>query len=77
MAQKRRSWIYDGDEFDIECILKFEYILGRKLRDFEEYLNLDSHLDGMVIEYAGRKDFYADHPEMKKYRTEFCLDRVA
>lgn len=76
MAGKVRDWIYKGDEFDVECILKFEYILGRKLRDFEEYRNLDSRLDGMVIEYNGRKDFYADYPEMKKYRTEFCLDRV-
>lgn len=37
MKSKRRRWIYEGDEFDLDCILKFEYILGRKLRDFEEY----------------------------------------
>ena len=74
MTRKRREWIYEGDEFDRECILKFEYILGRKLKDFKEYENLDSYLDGMVIEYAGRKDFFADYPDMRKYKTEFCLE---
>ena len=76
MAGTIRDWIYQGDEFDVECILKFEYLLGRKLKDFEEYMNLDSRLDGMAIDYSGRKDFYADHPEMRKYRMEFCLDRI-
>lgn len=76
MTRKVRDWIYQGDEFDRECILKFEYILGRKLKDFEEYRNLDSRLDDMVIEYHGRKDFFADFPEMRKYRTEFCEDRI-
>ena len=75
MAGKVRDWIYQGDEFDTGCILKFEYILGRKLRDFEEYLNLDSRLDGMVIEFSGRKDFFKYYPEMRKYKTEFCLDK--
>ena len=75
MTHKQRNWIHQGDEFDLECILKFEYILGRKLRDHEEYRNLDSHIDEMVIEFRGRKDFYAAYPEMTKYRTEFCLNR--
>jgi hypothetical protein len=75
MNRKIRRWIYQGDEFDRDCILKFEYILGRKLRDFEEYRNLDSHLGEMVIEYRGRKDFFAEYPEMKKYKTEFCKEK--
>ena len=71
MATKRK-WIHRGDEFDKECILKWEYILGRKLRDWDEYVMLEDQLYGMILEYQGRKDFFADFPKMKRYKSEYC-----
>ena len=63
-----RNWLKDVDEIDRDCILKYEYLLGRKLKDYNEYLEVDRQVDEMILEFKGRKEFYKTYPELKKYR---------
>jgi len=68
MAGKVRDWIYQGDEIDRDCIHKYEYLLGRKLKDWNEYIEIDSQVDEMVLEFEGRKEFFEAYPALKKYK---------
>lgn len=63
-----REWLKSIDEIDRDCIHKYEYLLGRKLRDYNEYCEIDGQVEEMVLDFAGRKDFYEEYPELKKYR---------
>ena len=62
------DWLKDVDEIDRDCIHKYEYLLERKLKDYDEYMEIDSQVDEMVLEFEGRKDFFKAYPELKKYR---------
>lgn len=63
-----REWLKCVDEIDRDCIHRYEYLLGRKLKDYDEYMEIDSQVDEMVLEFNGRKEFYEVYPELKKYR---------
>ena len=63
-----RDWLKPVDEIDRDCIYKYEYLLGRKLKNYNEYSEIDGQVYEMVLEFAGRKDFYKAYPELKKYR---------
>ena len=63
-----REWLKNVDELDRDCIHKYEYLLGRKLKDYNEYREIDGQVEDMVLDFAGRKDFYEIYPELKKYR---------
>jgi hypothetical protein len=63
-----RDWLKSVAEIDRDCIHKYEYLLGRKLKDYDEYMEIDSQVDEMVLEFDSRKEFYKSYPELKKYR---------
>ena len=63
-----RYWLKDVDEIDRDCILRYEYLLGRKLKNYDEYSEIDGQVDEMILEFDGRKEFYEAYPELKKYR---------
>lgn len=63
-----RDWLKCVDEIDRDCIHRYEYLLGRKLKDYNEYSQIDSQVDAMILEFISRKDFYKTYPELKEYR---------
>lgn len=63
-----RDWLKDVDEIDRDCIHRYEYLLGRKLKNYDEYSEIDGQVDEMILEFNGRKEFYEAYPELKKYR---------
>ena len=62
-----RDWLKFLDEIDRDCIHKYEYLLGRKLKDYNEYSEIDGRVDEMILEFDGRKEFFESYPELKKY----------
>jgi hypothetical protein len=56
------------DEIDRDCVHQYEYLLGRKLKNYNEYVEIDKQVDEMVLEHESRKDFYKIYPELKKYK---------
>ena len=69
MAGKVRDWIYNGDELDRDCIYRYEYLLGRKLKDWNEYHEIDEQVDEMVLEFTSRKEFFEAYPNLRKYKN--------
>lgn len=63
-----REWLKSTELIDRDCIHKYEYLLGRKLKDWDEYVEIDKQVDEMVLEFEGRKEFFEAYPELKKYR---------
>ena len=63
-----RDWLKCVDEIDRDCIHRYEYLLGRKLKDYNEYSEIDGQLDEMILEFESRKEFYEVYPELNKYR---------
>ena len=63
-----RDWLKSAELIDRDCIHKYEYLLGRKLKGWSEYVEIDSQVDEMVLEFEGRKEFFEAYPELKKYR---------
>lgn len=61
-----RNWISSLDEIDRDCIHRYEYLLGRKLKDWNEYVEIDNQVDEMILEFKGRKEFFEVYPELKK-----------
>ena len=64
-----REWLKCVDEIDRDCIHRYEYLLGRKLKDYDEYMEIDSQVDEMILEFNGRKEFYEAYPGLKKYKS--------
>lgn len=65
-----RDWLKDLDEIDRDCVHRYEYLLGRKLKSFNEYCMIDSEVDEMVLEFESRKEFFEHYPQLKQYRKE-------
>lgn len=63
-----REWLKNMDEIDIDCIHRYEYLLGRRLKDREEYSEIDGQVDEMILEYESRKEFFEVYPELRRYR---------
>ena len=63
-----RDWLKSADAIDRDCIHRYEYIHGRKLKDYNEYIEIDRQVDEMILEFDSRKEFYEAYPELKKYR---------
>lgn len=65
-----RDWLSSLDEIDRDCVHRYEYLLGRKLKDHNEYSEIDAQVDEMVLEFDSRKEFFEAYPELKKYRLK-------
>ena len=64
-----RDWLKSADEIDRDCIYRYEYLLGRPLKNYNEYHEIDGQVDEMILEFESRKEFYEVYPELKKYRN--------
>lgn len=64
-----RDWLNNGDEIDRDCIHRYEYLLGRRLKDYNEYLEIDRQVDEMILEFESRKEFFKAYPKLKEYRN--------
>lgn len=63
-----RDWVSCLDDIDRDCVHRYEYLLGRKLKDYNEYCEIDGQVDEMILEFESRREFYETYPELKKYR---------
>ena len=63
-----RDWLTSLELIDRDCIHRYEYLLGRKLKDYNEYREIDSQVDEMVLEFDSRKEFFEAYPNLKKYK---------
>ena len=63
-----RSWLKGVEQIDRDCIHWYEYLLGRKLKDWDEYCEIDHQVSEMILEFESRKSFYEAYPELKKYK---------
>lgn len=63
-----RDWLRCTDEIDRDCILQWEYLLDRKLNDYNEYDILDGMIDEMILEWRSRPKFFKRYPELEKYK---------
>lgn len=64
-----RDLLSSLDEIDRDCIHRYEYLLGRKLKDWNEYVEIDSQVDEMPLEFDGRKEFFKAYPNLRKYKN--------
>lgn len=62
------DWVSCLDDIDRDCVHRYEYLLGRKLKDYNEYCEIDGQVDEMILEFESRREFYETYPELKKYR---------
>lgn len=63
-----REWLRNTEEIDKDCILQWEYLLNRKLNDFNEYHILDGMIDEMILEWRSRPEFFKQYPELERYK---------
>jgi len=64
-----REWIMELSEIDRDCVHRYEYLLGRELKDRAEYQEIDDKIDEMILEWVSRKAFFEAYPELRKYRA--------
>lgn len=65
-----RDWIKQLDEIDRDCVHQYEYLLGRNLTGPDEYSEIDSQVDEMILEWESRKEFFDAYPELAKYKQD-------
>ena len=64
-----REWLKEMDQIDRECVQRYEYLLGRKLQDREEYREIDAQVDEMILEWDSRIEFFNAYPDLQTYRA--------
>lgn len=70
ISGKEREWIDKLDEIDQDCIYQYEYLLGRQLKNYEEYHEIDSLVDEMILDWGSQKEFFEAYPELKAYAKQ-------
>ena len=68
-----RDWLRCVDEIDKDCILQWEYLLDRKLNDYNEYDILDGMIDEMILEWKSRRKFFKKYPKLEKYKKTMIV----
>ena len=62
-----REWLEELSDIDLDCVQRYEYLLNRKLKNREEYREIDAQVDEMILEWESRLDFFVAYPELRKY----------
>ncbi len=62
-----RKWVEDLDQIDRDCVFQYEYLLGRQLKDYAEYHEIDSKVDEMILEWNDSSAFFEVYPELLAY----------
>lgn len=63
-----RKWYKNLDEIDRDCADQYEIFLGRKLKNESEYMEIDSYVDEMILEYENEEEFFENYPKLKRYK---------
>ena len=63
-----RDWLKSESEIDKDCIYQYERFLGRKIKDYDEYREIDQQVDEMVLDFDNAKEFFEAYPNLKKYK---------
>lgn len=71
-----REWVKNLDEIDQDCVHQYEYLLGRQLKDRAEYVEIDSKVMEMILEFETREDFFEYYPELKQYANPAALESL-
>lgn len=68
IVKPKKRWFNNFDQIDKDCILQYEYLLERKIESYEEYSEIDSKVEEMILEWDSREEFFKKYPELEKYR---------
>lgn len=61
------DWLENLDEIDRDCVEQYEFLLGRPLKDHNEYSTIDKEVDEMILEWETPEEFFKAYPNLKKY----------
>ena len=64
-----RGWLIQLDEIDLDCIFRYEKFFERKLKNDDEYYEIDQQVDDMVLDYESAEEFFEDYPQLLKYKN--------
>ena len=70
IPENSRIWLSELDRIDLECVLKYEEFLNRKLKNRKEYEEIDRQVDGMILDWETAEEFFKDYPELKMTYAE-------
>lgn len=65
-----REWLKTLSEIDLDCVQRYEYLLGRQLTGPEEYTEIDRQVNEMILEWEDRTEFFAEYPMLQTYRNQ-------
>lgn len=63
------EWAQDLDEIDQDCVEQYGVLLGRPLESYAEYIEIDEHIDEMILEWEDPEEFFAEYPALEQYRA--------
>ena len=72
-----RDWVDELDEIDQDCVHQYEYLLGRYLKDNAEYVEIDSKVMEMILEFETREDFFECYPELLSYANPALIESLS
>ena len=64
-----KDWHKTLDEIDRDCVRQYERFLGRKLKSKTEYIEIDSEVEEMILDFDSAEEFFAEYPKLKKYKN--------
>lgn len=59
-----RDWLKPLQEWDRDCVHRWEKLLGIKFNSLTEYLEIDMLIDEMILEYETKRELEAAHPDI-------------
>lgn len=65
-----REWVRNLSEIDQDCVAQYEMLLGRELVDYAEYIEIDSYVNEMILEFETKQSFFDSYPELKVYQNK-------
>lgn len=71
-----RDWIDRLEEIDQDCVHQYEYLLGRELKGYDEYHEIDGKVNEMILEYETREDFFEYYPELLQYANPVLIESL-
>lgn len=60
-----REWLKPVDEIDRDCIHHWEKLLGIKFRSYEDYSEIDSWIEDMILDYDTKAELINEYPNIE------------
>lgn len=62
------NWFSDLDQIDQDCVEQYTFLLGRPLVSKEEYKEIDSLVNEIILDWEGPpEEFFEAYPDLKKF----------